>query len=193
MEKNISFNQNADQNKNSDQSDKADEVLKSDVDKSAERNAQFTDAARGGVDRIIDLNERAAENTKHYMQTGVETASNQVREAADRFSRTLGYTGDGSERLARQSKQNMEAVVRCGTVLTQAFQDTSRIWLELSQKQWQRNLDGVNRLAQAKSVQEFSAIQSELVREGVQFMVQDGKAITETSMRAIEDGRQDLF
>ena len=193
MEKNISFNQNADQNKNSDQSDKADEVLKSDVDKSAERNAQFTDAARGGVDRIIDLNERAAENTKQYMQKGVEIASNQVREAADRFSRTLGYTGDGSERLARQSKQNMEAVVRCGTVLTQAFQDTSRIWLELSQKQWQRNLDGVNRLAQAKSVQEFSAIQSELVREGVQFMVQDGKAITETSMRAIEDGRQDLF
>ena len=193
MEKNISFNQNADQNKNSDQSDKADEVLKSDVDKSAERNAQFTDAARWVVDRIIDLNERAAENTKQYMQKGVEIASNQVREAADRFSRTLGYTGDGSERLARQSKQNMEAVVRCGTVLTQAFQDTSRIWLELSQKQWQRNLDGVNRLAQAKSVQEFSAIQSELVREGVQFMVQDGKAITETSMRAIEDGRQDLF
>ncbi|MGT2477914.1 phasin family protein [Methylobacterium oryzae CBMB20] len=72
-------------------------------------------------------------------------------------------------------------------MLTQAFQDTSRIWLELSQKQWQRNLDGLNKLARAKSVQEYSAIQSELVREGLQSMVQDGKAITETSARAIEE------
>lgn len=183
----MTFNQNAAQNKHNTQSDKTADALKANIDNSAEQSAQFADAAREGVNKIVDLNERAAENTKHIVQRGVETASHQAREAADRFSRTLGYTGEGSERLARQSKQNMEAVVRCGTVLTQAFQDTSRIWLELSQKQWQRNLDGLNKLARAKSVQEYSAIQSELVREGLQSMVQDGKAITETSARAIEE------
>ncbi|WP_257787428.1 phasin family protein [Methylobacterium phyllosphaerae] len=57
----------------------------------------------------------------------------------------------------------------------------------MSQKQWQRNLDGLNKLARAKSVQEYSAIQSELVREGLQSMVQDGKALSETSARAIEE------
>lgn len=183
----MTFNQNAAQNKHNTQSDKTADALKANIDNSAEQGAQFADAAREGVNKIVDLNERAAENTKHIVQRGVETASHQAREAADRFSRTLGYTGEGSEGLARQSKQNMEAVVRCGTVLTQAFQDTSRIWLELSQKQWQRNLDGLNKLARAKSVQEYSAIQSELVREGLQSMVQDGKAITETSARAIEE------
>ncbi|GJD59740.1 phasin family protein [Methylobacterium dankookense] len=183
----MTFNQNAAQNKHNNQSDKASDALKTNIDNSAEQGAQFADAAREGGNKIVDLNERAAENTKRIVQRGVETASNQAREAADRFSRTLGYTGEGSDRLARQSKQNMEAVVRCGTVLTQAFQDTSRIWLELSQKQWQRNLDGLNKLARATSVQEFSAIQSELVREGLQSMVQDGKAITETSARAIEE------
>jgi hypothetical protein len=62
----------------------------------------------------------------------------------------------GSQRLAAQSKENMDTVARCGTMLTQAFQDTSRGWLELAQKQWQRNLEGMPRLAGAKSVQEFS-------------------------------------
>ena len=101
--------------------------------------------------------------------------------------RRLGFSGEDSERLARQSKQNMEAVTRCGTVLTQAFQDASRSWFGLAQKQFQHNLDGMNKLARAKSVQEFTAIQSDLVREGLQHMVQDSKAITETSARAVEE------
>ena len=183
----MTSNQNTDQNRHNRQFDKADETLKANAEQSAEQTTQFADAARDGVNKFVDLNERAAENTQHIVQKGVETASHQARQAADRFSRTLGYTGEGSERLARQSKQNMEAVVRCGTVITQAFQDTSRIWLSLSQKQWQRNLDGLNKLARAKSVQEYSAIQSELVREGLQSMVQDGKALSETSARAIEE------
>ena len=139
----MTFVPNATQNKHTNEFEKATDTLKANIDKSAEQSTQFTDAAREGVNKIVDLNERAIENTKHVMQKGVETASHQAREATDRFTRTLGYTGEGSERLAQQSKQNMEAVVRCGTVLTQAFQDTSRIWLELSQKQWQRNLEGM--------------------------------------------------
>jgi phasin family protein len=133
------------------------------------------------------LREHATENTKQIVQRSVETASHQAREAADRFTRTLGFSGEESERLARQSKQNMEAVTRCGTVLTQAFQDVSRSWFGLAQKQFQRNLEGLNKLTHAKSVQEFTAIQSDLVRESLQRMVQDSKAITETSTRAVEE------
>ena len=136
---------------------------------------------------MTDLREQATENTKQVVQKSVETASQQAREAADRFTRTLGFSGEDSERLARQSKQNLEAVTRCGTVLTQAFQDASRSWFGLAQRQFQRNLEGMNKLVHAKSVQEFTAIQSELVRDGLQHMVQDSKAITETSTRAVEE------
>ena len=136
---------------------------------------------------MVDLREQATENTKQVMQKSVETASQQARAAADRFTKTLGFSGENGERLARQYKQNMEAVTRCGTVLTQAFQDVSRSWFDLAQKQFQHNLDGMNKLVRAKSLQEFTAIQSDLVREGLQHMVQDSKAITETSARAVEE------
>ena len=116
---------------------------------------------------MADLREQATENAKKIVQRSVETASQQAREAADRFTKTLGFTGEDSERLARQSKQNMEAVTRCGTVLTQAFQDASRSWFGLAQSQWQRNLDGLSKLAHAKSIQEFTVIQSDLVRESL--------------------------
>jgi hypothetical protein len=180
----MAFDQNNAQGK---QSDKIADAAKANINKTAEQSAQFADAARDGMNKIVDLREHATENTKQIVQKSVETASHHAREATERFTRTIGFTGEDSERLARQSKQNIEAVTRCGTVLTQAFQDVSRSWFGLAQKQFQHNLDGMNKLVRAKSLQEFTAIQSELVREGLQQMVQDGKAITETSARAIEE------
>src|SRR3954469_25373069 len=183
----MAFNQNNNQSKQHEQADKAADATRANINKTTEQSTQFVDAARDGVNKMVDLREQGTENTKQLVQKSVETASHQAREAADRFTRTLGYSGEHSERLARQSKQNMEAVTRCGTVLTQAFQDASRSWFGLAQKQFQRNLEGMNKLTHAKSVQEFTAIQSDLVREGLQHVVQDSKAITETSARAVDE------
>src|SRR3954465_1674948 len=175
----MAFNQNNNQGKQHEQADKVADTAQENINKTAEQGKQFAEAARDGVNKMVDLREQATESTKQIGQKSVETASQQARAAADRFTKTLGFSGENSERLARQSKQNLEAVTRCGTVLTQAFQDASRSWFGLAQKQWQRNLDGMNKLVRAKSLQEFAAIQSELLREGLQHMVQDGKAITE--------------
>src|ERR1700712_6041522 len=183
----MNLNQNNTQGKQYEQADKVADATKDNINKTTEQGKQFVDAARDGVNKMVDLREQATENTKQVMQKGVETASQQAREAADRFTKTLGFSGEDSERLALQSKQNMEAVTRCGTVLTQAFQDASRSWFGLAQKQFQRNLEGLNKLTHAKSVQEFTAIQSDLVRESLQHMVQDSKEITETSTRAVEE------
>lgn len=183
----MAFNQNSASSKQNEQNDRLVGAGKADIDKAAEQGAQFADAARDSMNKITDFGEKTTDATKQIVQKSVEAASQQAREATDRFTRTLGFTGQDSERLARQFKQNLEAVTRCGTVLTQAIQDTSRSWFELSQKQWQRNLDGLNKLARATSVQEFTTIQSELAREGLQHMVQDSKVIAEASVRAVDE------
>src|ERR1700712_2984757 len=183
----MSSNQNNNQGKQHEQDDKVADAARANINKTTEQSTQFVDAARDGVNKMTDLREQATESTKQVVQKSVETASQQAREAADRFTRTLGFSGQDCERLARQSKQNMEAITRCGTVLTQAFQAVSRSWFGLAQKQFQRNLEGLNKLTHAKSVQEFTAIQSDLVRESLQRMVQDSKAIAETSTRAVEE------
>jgi len=183
----MAFDQNNAQAKQREQNEKVVDNAKANLNNATEQSKQFVDAARDGVNKLTDLREQATESTKQIVQRSVETASQQAREAAERFTKTLGFTGEDSERLARQSKQNMEAVARCGTVLTQAFQDASRSWFGLAQSQWQRNLDGLNKLTRAKSVQEFAAIQSELTRESLQHIVQDSRAITETSARAVEE------
>ena len=183
----MTINANTSSNKQAEQAEKFNDAVKASIDKGSDQRAHFADAARDDMKRISELNAKAAENAKHIIQKNVDTASQQVREASDHMSRTLGFTGEDSARLALQSKQNIEAVTRCGTVLTQAVQDASRHWFEIGQKQWQRNLNSLNKLTRATSVQEFTAIQSELIREGLQHMVQDSKALAEGSVRAVED------
>ena len=190
----MSNEQNLNNAKQNAQDARAAEAAKANFDRAAdktnEQNKQFADAAREGVNKVVDLQEKALESTKQVMQNSIETASQHTREAADRFSKTLGFSGQDSERLAQQSKQNLEAVTRCGTVLSQAFQDASRSLFDLGQKQFQRNLDGLNKLARAKSVQEFTAIQSDLMPESLQHMVQARQPITDTSARAVNEASQ---
>jgi hypothetical protein len=76
--------------------------------------------------------------------------------------------------------------------LSQAPQHTSPSWFELSQKHWRRNLEGLNKLTRSQSVQEFTAIRNELVREGLQQMAEDSRVMVEASMRAVDQAGKAL-
>jgi len=183
----MALNQNSNQGKHNEQEARIADAVKAQVN-TAEQAARATAAAaRDGFSKMAEFSDQATEHSQQRLRTGIEAASHHARETADRFTRTLGFTGADAERLANQSKQNMEAVTRCGNVFSQAVQDISRSWFELGQKQWQRNLDGLNKLTASKSVHEFTAIQGELIREGVQQMVQDSRGIAERSLRAVDE------
>src|SRR4051812_28553800 len=153
-------------------------------DEQAYKNAE---AARAGVERLADFRQRATEDAWKSMKSRVDAASQGFQNASDQFARTLGYSGEEGERLARQSGQNVEAITKFGTVLTQALQDTSREWYGLAQKQLQRNFEGLSKLAHCRSVQDFAATQNGLVRESLQHMVEDSRVIAEISLKAVND------
>src|SRR5215208_6469737 len=153
-------------------------------DEQARKNG---DAARAGVEKLADFRQQATEDAWKSMESSVDAASRGFQNASDQFARTLGFSGEEGERLARQSGQNVEAITKFGTVLTQACQDTSREWYGLAQKQLQRNLEGLSHLAHCRSMQEFAAVQSGLVRESLQHMVEDSRLIVEISLKAVND------
>jgi len=156
-------------------------------DEQAYKNAE---AARARVDRLADFRQRATEDVWKSMESSVDAASQGFQNASDQFARTLGYSGEEGERLARQSGQNVDAITKFGTVLTQALQDTSRECYGLAQKQLQRNLEGLSKLAHCRSVQEFAAVQSGLIRESLQHMVEDTGSIVGISLRAVDEARK---
>src|SRR3954464_14801546 len=99
------------------------------------------DAARARVEMLADFRQRATEDVWKSMETRVDAASQGFQNASSQFARALGFSGEEGEQLARQSGQDVEAIAKFGTVLTQACQDSSREWYGLAQKQLQRNLE----------------------------------------------------
>src|SRR3954466_13609987 len=156
-------------------------------DEQAHKNAN---AARAAVEKLADFRQRATDDGWKSMESGLDAASQGFQNASDQFTRALGFSGEEGERLARQSGQNVEAITKFGTVLTQACQDTSREWYGLAQKQLQRNLEGLSKLAQCRSVQDFAAVQSGLIRESLQYMVEDTGSIAEISLKAVNEARK---
>jgi len=158
-----------------------------------EQDHKNADTARAGVENLAKFRQWATEDalrTEEALESvrnGADAAALGLQSVFDQFARTLGFSGEEDEQRAQQSVQNVEAITKCGTVLTQALQDTSREWYGLAQKQLQRNLEGLSRLAHCRSVQEFAATQSGLVRESLEHMVEDSRLIVEISLKAVND------
>ena len=153
-------------------------------DDQAHKNAE---AGRAGLEKLTDHRQRATADAWKSVEGSVDAASQSFRNGSDQFARNLGYSGEEGKRLARQSAQDVEAITKYGAVLAEAAQDSSRQWYGLAQRQWQRNFESLNQLARCRSVQDFVAVHSGLVRESLQHMAEDGRTIAEISLRGIKD------
>ena len=74
-------------------------------------------------------------------------------------------------------------MTQASTVLAKGAQEVSHEWFGLIQDRVQKNMDGLNRLAGCRSVQDFVAVQSDLMRDGLQQVIDTNKRVAELSVR----------
>jgi phasin family protein len=163
-----------------DQNKAADEAARTVTDEAARVGEQ---TARAGV----DIANRSTETARNVVEAGLNTANESFRRMADQFNQVLGFNGPQAEELTRRSSQNLQAVTQANTVLARGFQEASHEWINLAQERVTKNLDGLNRLAGTRSVQDFVAVQSDLVRDDLQRLIETNKRVAEVSVRVAEE------
>src|SRR3954454_16231148 len=109
-----------------------------------------------------------AGNATETVQSGVDAAVKGFERVSDQLTNVLGFSGPKGEELARQSSQNIEVVSKASTVLVRGFQDVSQELFGLAQERLKTNTEALNRIAQCRSVQDFLAVQTEIVRDNFQ-------------------------
>jgi len=134
-----------------------------------------------------DLARRGVETARENLQAGLNTAAQSFQRMTDQVIQVLGFNGPQSEELARRSSQNLQAVTQANTVLARGFQEASHEWINLAQERVTKNLDGLNRLAGTRSGQDFVAVQSDLVRDDLQRLIETNKRVAEVSVRVAEE------
>jgi len=139
--------------------------------------------ARAGA----DVFRRGSETARDSLQQGLNTATETFQRMSDQVTKVLGFNGPQSEELARRSSQNLQAVSQASTVLARGAQEVSHEVFGLIQDRVQKNIDAVSRLASTRSVQDFVAVQSDLMRDGLQQVIDTNKRIAELSVRTADE------
>src|SRR3954451_541987 len=163
-----------------DQNKAADEAARTVTDEAARVGEQ---TARAGA----DIANRGTEAARNAMEAGLNTAPQTFQRVSDQFTKVLGFSGPQAEELARRSSENLQAVSQASTVLARGAQEVSREVFGLVQDRLQKNIDAVNRIAGTRSVQDFVAVQSDLVRDGLQQVIDTNKRIAEVSLRTADE------
>src|SRR5215218_187986 len=166
-----------------DQSKAADEAARTARTVTDEAARVGEQATRAGADVL----RRSTETARDTFQSGLNTANESLQRMSDQVSQVLGFNGPQAEELARRSSQNLQAVAQANTVLARGFQEASHEWISLAQERVTKNMDGLNRLAGTRSVQDFVAVQSDLVRDSLWRIVDTNKRIAELSLRVAEE------
>jgi phasin family protein len=144
--------------------------------------------ARAGA----DIANRGTEAARDAFQSGLNTATETFQRVSDQFTKVLGFSGPQAEDLARRSSENVQAATQASTVLVRGVQEVSQEVFSAVQDRVQKNADAVNRIAGVRSVQDFVAVQSDLVRDNVQQIVEVNKRIAEVSLRIAEEAARIL-
>src|SRR5215216_6688826 len=169
-------NDNNDHNK-AEQNKAADEAARTARTVADEAARVGEQTARAGA----DVFRRSTETARDNLQSGLNTATLSFQRINDRFTQALGFNGPQAEELARRSSQNLQAVSQASSVLACGFQEVSHEVLGLVQDRMTKNIDGLSRLAGCRSVQDFVAVQSDLVRDGLQQVIDANKRVAEVS------------
>ena len=177
-----------DQAKRDEQDHKAAEAARTARTVTDEAGRVGEQAARAGA----DVFRRGAETARDNLQSGLNTATQSFQRVTDQFTQVLGFNGPQSEELTRRSSQNLQAVSQAGTVLARGAQEVSHEVLGLVQDRVQKNIDGLSRLAGCRSVQDFVATQSDLMRDGLQQVIDTNKRVAEVSVRIADEAARSI-
>ena len=152
------------------------------------------DAARSMTEEGADATRRVADASADMTRRGADTARNLMGQATqvagqttEQLNRLMGFSAEAQGEVAQQAQQNMDVMVQCGSVLMDGAQSIWREWMNFAQEAMARNVDGINAMMRSRSVQDFYAAQSEMVKDEVEMLLTRSVKVSELSAKTAND------
>ncbi|MBZ6077977.1 phasin family protein [Microvirga puerhi] len=128
-----------------------------------------------------------ARTLQDAVQSSFGAASELARRSTGPVTQALGLSAGNAQGLAEQASQNLQAVAQSGTVLARGIQEVSRQCLELSQKRWQKNLEGLNALTRCHSMTDFFSVQASMFHDNLEQTIENSRRIAELTRQVAEE------
>jgi hypothetical protein len=128
-----------------------------------------------------------AQSMQQVMQNSFGVFSELARRSTGQAMQMFGRSDGEGRGLTERASEGLKTVAQSNTVLVRGFQDVSREWFELSQKRLQTNLEGLNALARCRSMNDFVAVQSSLIRDNLEQTVDNSRRMAELTIQLADE------
>ena len=143
----------------------------------------FRTATRVSADTL----QRNAETAKQAWQSASDMATKLTECSADQLARVFGLSGDEAQQAAQQSSRNFGAIMQSSVVLSQGAQNISREWFDFARKRMEENLNLLEALTRCRTPQDIAAVQSSVVRDNLEGLLQSTRRIADISVRVADE------
>jgi hypothetical protein len=145
-------------------------------------------AARAGAE-IFAHNTDAVQ---HAWESGISLATQLSQQSFDQFVRMFGIAGARTRDASQNSSRHVEAILHSSAMLTGGFDTLSREWIDFAQQRVARQSDRFEQVLQARTPQDFTAIQAEMMRDNIEGLLQSFRRLAEASVRLSEDAANSM-
>ena len=149
------------------------------VQRTAEGMASTVRSAADGAQRTA----RTAQDT---VRAGLGKASEAAQRSTDNVAQLFSLSGKQTQEAAGQAAERMQAVAQSSTAVVRGFQEVSRAVFEMTQNRFEKNVEALTALSRCRSVPEFLAAQTSLIRDNVDLTLENSQRLTQLSAGVVE-------
>jgi len=161
--------------------------------RTAERSAEVTrDVAEKSAQAFRSTTEKATETASKMTSDAAEATKKVTDQATQQFGRVFNLQAKASEEVANRTQQNLDVLLQTSSLLAEGFQSVLREWLNYTQSAVQRNIDGMNTIMRARTMQDLLAAQSDLLNAEVQLLLNSSVKVSEVTARVANDAAQKI-
>jgi len=122
--------------------------------------------------------------TKHYEQA-VQMTQEQVAKVSENLFK-------GYDELNALSKDNLEALVKSGTIVAKAVEDLGKEWISFTQNSVEQGVAAIQALFSAKTLKEFVDLQNEWAKKSFDAAVVETTKFSERSVKTANEAIEPL-
>ena len=140
-------------------------------------------AAKAGT----DLFESTAGAVEQLWRSGLDMASHFADRSSNQIARSMGLTDENAQRATEQSLRNIDAIVQSSSAYADTLQSISRELSSFCREQLDRNMEKINTLMRSRTPQELIAVQSDLLRDNLEAILQSSRRVAEASVGVTDE------
>ena len=156
----------------------------------AEQVESVQRAADGMASTVTAMAEgarRTASTTQETLRAGLGTASEIAQRSTDHVVELFSFSGKRTQDAAAQAAEGLQAVAQSSTALVRGFQEVSRECLAMTQNRLQMNVEALTAISRCRSLPEFLAAQTALVRGNIELTLENSQRLTQLSMTVVRE------